>query len=44
MNEQVDCKKFVKVKCDWQSNINEMDMDDCVVVRLLPPEDETPEL
>jgi hypothetical protein len=44
MNELMDSRKYVKVKCDWESNIDKMDINDCVVVRLLPPEHETLEL
>lgn len=44
MNESMDYTKFVKVKCDWQSNVDGMDIEDCIVAQLKHPECETAEV
>lgn len=44
MNEPIDYKKFVKVKYNWQSNVDGMDIEDLVVARLQQLEDETAEM
>lgn len=43
MSESIDCSKFLKVKCDWQSNVDGMDIENCIVAHLHQPEHETPE-
>lgn len=43
MNESIDYKKFVKVKYNWQSNVDGMDIENIIVVRLQEFEDETTE-
>ncbi|VVC40427.1 Protein of unknown function DUF4506 [Cinara cedri] len=44
MNESIDYKKFIKVKYNWQSNVDGMDIENIVVARLQQFEDKTAEI
>lgn len=44
MNESIDCAQFIKVRCDWLSNVDGMDIEDCIVARLQQYENETDQL
>lgn len=44
MNESIDYKKFVKVKYNWQSNVDGMDIDNIVLARLQQVEDKTTDM
>lgn len=37
MDKSIDCKQLVEVKCDWLSNVDGMDIEDCIAVRLHQP-------
>lgn len=44
MIELMDYTKFVKIKCDWQSNVDGKEIEDCLVARLQQSEHETAEV
>jgi len=40
MNESIDHMKVMTVKCNWQSNVDGMDIENCIAVNLQQPNDE----
>lgn len=44
MIDLMDYTKFVQVKCDWLSNVDGKEIEDCLVTRLQQSEHETVEM
>lgn len=44
MDNQMDYTKLVNVKCNWQSNVEGKDINDCIVTRFQQYENETGEM
>lgn len=44
MNEPMNHSKFIKVNCDWQSNVEGKDIENCVVTRFQKFETDTADM